>query len=58
MQLFWTFYSSKQHEKSITVSTKNIKQYLEWFLKDHVTLKTELKAAENVTVFTEANKKK
>ncbi len=58
-----TFYSSKNHEKCFAVSTKllskttvfNIDNFflehqisiLEWFLKDHVTLKTEVMAAES-----------
>ncbi len=63
MLLFLTFYSSKNPEKSITVSTKLLRSttffsiankkkleqisILEWFLNDHVTLKTGVRAAEN-----------
>ncbi len=53
MLFFWTFYASKSHEKKKIIH-KNIKQHnfdntfflnqqisiLEWFLNDHVTLKT------------------
>ncbi len=43
MMFFWMVYSSKSPEKYI--SFQNIKQHniiiiIEWFLKDHVTLKT------------------
>ncbi len=58
MLFCWTFYSSKNPEKICHCFHKNIMQHncyhaehqisiLEWFLKDHVTLKTKVMATEN-----------
>ncbi len=44
MRFFWTFYSSKNPEKKYHGLHQNMTQHncFEWFLKDHVTLKTGL----------------
>ncbi len=47
MLFFWTFYSSKNPENNFTIDEMFLEyqiSILEWFLKDHMTLKTGVMA--------------